>query len=170
MIAPKKRPGRPATYKPTFAIQAEKLCKLGATDADLANFFGVTDRTINRWQITHPEFCRALKAGKVEADDRVERSLYHKAVGYEFEAVKIFMPAGAQAPVYAPYRERVPPDTTAAIFWLKNRRPELWRDVHKIDTTVQGTIEVTDARQRLAHLITGQVAAAEDIGGAGKPH
>jgi hypothetical protein len=123
--------GRPPIYKPEFAEQARKLCELGATDADVAEFFGVADRTIYRWQAQHDEFCQALKAGKVAADDRVERSLYHKACGYSFDAVKIFMPAGAKKPVLVPYREHVPPDTTACIFWLKNRRPVLWRE--KVD-------------------------------------
>lgn len=54
--------------------------------------------------------------------------MYHKAVGYSYDTTKIFMPAGAKEPVYAPYREHVPPDTTACIFWLKNRRPAQWRD------------------------------------------
>lgn len=49
-------------------------------------------------------------------------------MGFEHDAVKIFMPANAKEPVYAPYREKVPPDTTACIFWLKNRKPEEWRD------------------------------------------
>lgn len=71
---------------------------------------------------------QALKAGKGVADDRVERSLYERAAGFRVEAVKIFMPAGAKEPVYAPYIEHHAPDTTAAIFWLKNRRPEQWRD------------------------------------------
>jgi hypothetical protein len=53
----------------------------------------------------------------------VERSLYARANGFHYEAVKIFMPAGAKTPVYAPYVEYVPPDTTAAIFWLKHRDP-----------------------------------------------
>lgn len=124
---------RPTDYKPEYAIQAEKLCKLGATDQELADFFEVSTRTIYRWQASHEEFCQALKTGKVEADERVERSLYHKAVGYKHEAVKIFMPAGAEQPVYAPYVENVPPDTTACIFWLKNRRPDVWRDMRNGD-------------------------------------
>ena len=53
---------------------------------------------------------------------------YRRANGFEYDAVKIFMPAGAKKPIYAPYVEYVPPDTTAAIFWLKNRDPEHWRD------------------------------------------
>lgn len=120
--------GRPSSYKPEYAQQARKLCELGATDVDLADFFGVERTTIWRWSSRHKEFCNALKAGKKAADERVEHSLYHKAVGYTFDAVKIFMPQGASKPVYAPYREHVAPDTTAAIFWLKNRRPKLWRD------------------------------------------
>lgn len=120
---------RPTDFKPEYVAQAEKLCKLGATDQELADFFEVSARTIYRWQASHEEFCQALKAGKSEADERVERSLYHRAVGYKHEAVKIFMPAGAAKPVYAPYVEHVPPDTTACIFWLKNRRPEAWRDM-----------------------------------------
>jgi len=55
---------------------------------------------------------------------RVERSLFHRANGYNYDAVKIFMPAGRDKPVYAPYIEHVPPDTTAGIFWLKNRDPQ----------------------------------------------
>ena len=47
--------------------------------------------------------------------------------------MKIFMPAGAKKPVYAPYREHVPPDTTAAIFWLKNRDPAHWRDAWQLE-------------------------------------
>jgi hypothetical protein len=54
-----------------------------------------------------------------------ERSLYHRAIGYNYEAVKIFMPTDREKPVYAPYVERVPPDVTACIFWLKNRDPAL---------------------------------------------
>jgi hypothetical protein len=121
-------PGRPSEYKAEYADQAEKLCLLGATDIEIADFFEVTARTIYRWKNTFPEFCQALKAGKEKADERVERSLYQRAIGYSHEAVKIFMPANAPAPVYAPYREQFPPDTAAAIFWLKNRRPDEWRD------------------------------------------
>jgi hypothetical protein len=72
-------------------------------------------------------------SGKAEADSRVERSLYQRAVGYSYDAVKIFMPAGAKKPVYAPYREHVPPDVTACIFWLKNRDPAHWREAWQVD-------------------------------------
>jgi hypothetical protein len=62
---------------------------------------------------SEPRIIAPLKAGKEFANKRVERSLYQKAVGYSYDAVKIFMPAGAEKPVYAPYVEHVPPDVTA---------------------------------------------------------
>jgi hypothetical protein len=123
---------RPPTYKPEFAVQAAKLCELGATDQELADFFNVDARTVYRWKHDHEEFCQALKAGKQVADERVERSLYQRAIGYEQEEVKIFMPSGAEKPVYAPFRAKVAPDVTAAIFWLKNRRSGDWRDKSEV--------------------------------------
>jgi len=138
--------GRPSSYKPEFAKAAEKLAALGATDMEVADFFEVDVRTIYRWKHDHDEFCQALNVGKAKADERVVNSLYQKAVGYEQEAVKIFMPAGSPEPVYAPYREKVAPDTTAAIFWLKNRQPEQWRD--KVEQHHTGSLEVTTKEQR----------------------
>lgn len=120
---------RPSSYKPDFAKQAAKLAQLGATDQEMADFFEVDVRTVHRWKHDHAKFCHSLKAGKESADERVERSLYQRAVGYEQDEVKIFMPGGATEPVYAPFRAKVAPDVTAAIFWLKNRRSQDWRDV-----------------------------------------
>jgi hypothetical protein len=120
--------GRPSAYRPEFVDQAKKLCRLGATDKELADFFGVNVATINRWKVVHPEFCASLNAGKLLSDAEVAHKLYRRATGYSHKAVKIFMPQGADAPVYAPYTEHYPPDTTAMIFWLKNRRPEQWRE------------------------------------------
>lgn len=124
----RRQRGRPSSFKPEYVAQAEKLSRLGATDREIAEFFEVTERTLYRWQHSYPEFCHALKVGKEPADDRVEKSLYRRATGYSFDAVKIFMPSGAKEPVHAPYVEHVPPDTTACIFWLKNRRPAAWRE------------------------------------------
>jgi hypothetical protein len=125
----KNSAGRPSSFSPQFVTQANKLCSLGATDVEMADFFGVAVSTFYKWKNEFPAFSEALKAGKTEADDRVERSLYHKAIGYTFEAVKIMAVKGEVEKV--PYREHVPPDTTAAIFWLKNRRPDKWRDIQK---------------------------------------
>lgn len=127
--------GRPASYKPEYAEQAEKLCRLGATDREIADFFEVSTPTIWRWAHRYDAFCNALRAGKEACDDRVERSLYNRAVGYSHDAVKIFMPANAPAPVYAPYTEHVAPDVGAASLWLKNRRGDVWRDKQQLEHT-----------------------------------
>lgn len=141
--------GRPSQYKDAFVNGARMLAKFGATDAEIADFFEVDVRTIYRWKNTHEAFCQALKAGKDEADERVERALYHRAIGYEQDAVKIFMPAGATEPVYAPYKERIAPDTTAAIFWLKNRRPQEWRDKQDIDVNARLTVTLESDADKL---------------------
>ncbi len=125
--------GRPTTYDEDYPRQAAKLAQLGATDQEIADFFEVDVRTIYRWKHDHDEFCQAVKVGKDVADERVERSLYQKAIGYEQDEVKIFMPAGAAEPVYAPFRAKIAADTTAAIFWLKNRRAADWRDKQEHD-------------------------------------
>lgn len=127
--------GRPTKFRKEFVTQATKLCQLGATDQEIADFFEVEVRTIYRWKGQFPEFCQALKAGKEEADARVERSLYQQAIGYEQDEVKIFMPAQSETPVYAPYRAKVAPNVTAAIFWLKNRRSQEWRDKQQTELT-----------------------------------
>jgi hypothetical protein len=84
-------------------------------------------------RLKYPEFLYALRAGKEVADRRVERSLYSRAVGCNYEAVKIFMPANRSQPVYAQYIEHIPPDVTACIFWLKNRDPQHWRDNQQME-------------------------------------
>lgn len=122
----------------------------GATDQEIAETLGVSERTFYSWCHEHPEFLQATKVGKEAADQRVERSLYRRALGYSHESVKIFMPAGAKYPVYAPFTEHYPPDTQAASLWLRNRQPEKWRD--KTEVEHSGTVGLADrlvkARER----------------------
>lgn len=118
--------GRPSKYKPEFDQQAEKLCRLGATDIEIADFFEVEVRTLYRWKSEHDSFCQSLKTGKEAADERVERSLFSRATGYEHDEVDIRVVEGQI--IQTPIRKFYPPDTGAGIFWLKNRRPDKWRD------------------------------------------
>jgi hypothetical protein len=129
---------RPTDYDPDYVRQAGKLCRLGATDQEIADFFEVNVRTIYRWKGEHDEFCQALKAGKEEADNRVERSLFARANGYEHDEVDIRVVG--QEIVQTQIRKFYPPDTTAAIFWLKNRKPAEWRD--KRDVELGGGVKV----------------------------
>jgi hypothetical protein len=153
---PKHPGGRPSDYRPEYARMARVMCRNGATDAELAEAFDVDTTTIWRWQAKHDEFCNALKVQKGEYDERVKRGLAQRAAGYTYDAVKIFMPSGASEPVYARYREHVPPDPGAAKIWLCNRQPEEWRDRREL-TGADGTplipvLEVvhTDGRSQVA--------------------
>lgn len=123
--------GRPSKYKHKFCIQAKKLCLLGAKDSEIANFFDVDEATIHRWKLEFPEFCESIKEGKILADSTVADSLYKRANGYEHEEDVIFNDKGI--PLVVPTIKHYPPDTTAAIFWLKNRRRTEWRDKQEIE-------------------------------------
>ncbi|QNA83968.1 hypothetical protein G4G27_08185 [Sphingomonas sp. So64.6b] len=117
---------RPSTFKPAYVRQAKELYAQGLTDRELAAVFGVSRSTIFRWRAAYPEFAEATKLGKDVADDRVERALYERAIGYEEEAVRIYHPAGTEEPVIVRYKREVRPDTTAALQWLRARRPGIW--------------------------------------------
>jgi hypothetical protein len=127
--------GRPTAYDDSYAEQALKLCNLGATDDELADFFKVHRATIYRWKHEHQEFCDAVKVGKEVADERVERSLYQKATGYEIteeQAVKLKVEQYKEEVEVVEVRKHIPADTTAQIFWLKNRRGGEWRDKSEV--------------------------------------
>lgn len=118
--------GRPTDYRASYADQAYNYTLLGATDKLLAEFFDVSEQTINTWKQKHPKFLESIKRGKGIADATVAASLFHRANGYSHKAVKFFSHEGIIS--QQEYVEHYPPDTTAAIFFLKNRRPDLWRD------------------------------------------
>src|SRR6185312_6598815 len=119
--------GRPTDYKPELCEEIRKLVSTGATDSEIADYCGVSVRTLYTWRGKYPEFLQALKATKEEADAIVERSLFQRATGYEVDSVKIFCDKEGNV-TKVPFREIVPPDPTSMIFWLKNRKPDEWRD------------------------------------------
>ena len=118
--------GRPSKYKEEYCEQAEKLCKLGLTDKQLSVFFAVSEPTLNKWKKDFPEFLKSLKVGKDISDDLVVRSLFERATGYSHPDTHICVIK--QKVVITPIIKEYPPDTTACIFWLKNRDKENWRD------------------------------------------
>ena len=130
--------------------QVRKMAKAAMTEMEIADVLGIDRATFLDWQSRYPKFSRALDLGQAQSTKRVKRALFHRSVGYTHDAVKIFKGTDDQ-PVVVPYREHVPPDTNAAIFWLKNRQPDQWRD--KID--IDGKIEIgladaiSQARARL---------------------
>lgn len=162
--------GRPSAYKPEFCEIARKAAEVGMTDPEIAELLEVHTATLYRWKTAHPEFCESLKSGKELSDERVERALFQRAIGYRQKAVKIFMPSGAEQPVYAEYEEAVTPDTTAAIFWLKNRRPDQWREksIQEVTGKDGGAIQTEDVgdgrdiARRVAMLLAKAVHAGAE--------
>lgn len=124
--------GRPTDYKEAYCEQVEKLCKLGATDAEIAEFFCVAESTINLWKLKHAQFSESIKKGKILADGNIADRLYQRAMGFEHdsEEIKIIYDKETSQQIIerVPIRKIYPPDTAAAIFWLKNRQKKKWRD------------------------------------------
>lgn len=147
-MATETKRGRPSAYQSEYAGQAEKLCLLGHTDAELASFFEVSETTINNWKSEHPDFFESIKKGKSVADAEVAAKLFHRATGYEHPEDDIRAVNGEI--IITPTIKHYPPDTTAAIFWLKNRQKDKWRDKQEVEHTGEiGLIQrIQEARKR----------------------
>jgi len=124
--------GRPSSYRGEYAEQAVKLYRLGVTDQEIAGFFDVSVATLNRWKHAYPDFMESVKNGKMHADANVADSLYRRACGYSHVATKFVTHKGIITD-REEYVKHYPPDTQACIFWLKNRRPDLWREKVEIE-------------------------------------
>lgn len=137
----KKGKGRPTKFTAKFKHMAQYVCeRWGATDNDLAELFEVTEQTINNWKKSNPDFFESLKQGKAVADARVERALFERALGYSHPDLKFATHEG-RITDEREYIKHLPPDTTAGIFWLKNRKPEQWRD--KVDLEHGGDVNIS---------------------------
>ena len=140
--------GRPSSFTEEYKTQALELAKLGLTDAQMAKVFGVTEQTFNNWKKANPDFFASLKEHKAFADAKVEQALFKKATGFE-QGDKFF-----------------PPDTTACIFWLKNRQPDNWKDVkERIDThrVEEGEINMIELARRLASVFQDGLNQAKTL-------
>ncbi|WP_299082756.1 hypothetical protein [uncultured Paraglaciecola sp.] len=126
--------GRPTKYTDDTADLAFKFCLLGVTDKRLAELLGVNESTVHQWKIDHPEFSESLRRGKDLADAEIANSMYHAAKGYEHDAVHISNYQGDIT--VTDIVKRYPPDTKAAVMWLKNRHPDKWRDKTEQDVNV----------------------------------
>lgn len=127
VIAPnKKKVGRPSKFNSIDLEQVSKLYLNGFTDNEVCDFFKISERTLNTWKIMHPEFLQSIKEWKSFADMRVERSLYERACGYSHQSEEIFCAFGKVTRVNTV--KHYPPDPLSMIFWLKNRKPDQYRD------------------------------------------
>ena len=132
--------GRKSDFRPEYILIAKACARFGAIEDEIANELNIGPATLDRWKQKYPEFRCALKAGKEASDDRVERSLYQLAIGWNGQ----------------------PPNTTAAIFWLKNRRPDRWRDVQQLDQAI-GHYMISDKPMTEAEWIAARADSAKPV-------
>lgn len=118
--------GRPSVFTETVANKMIELAGKGRTDKQTAEIIGVSPVTVDRWKKKHQAFRWSLNEAKAAADEMVEASLFMRALGYSHEEEKIFCYEGDI--VKTKTVRHYPPDSTAAIFWLKNRQPKEWRE------------------------------------------
>ena len=121
----------------------EDWARQGLTQEDIAHNIGITSRTLRRWMTDYPEMRDAIKRGNAPVDYKVENALYKNAIGFFVTEKTVEVQVGEDGTkhqVQKEYRRYIKPDTTAQIFWLKNRRPDIWRDRREHDVDVKGAI------------------------------
>lgn len=142
-------PGRKSLYREEYADQARKLCLLGAVDRELADFFQVSEQTINNWKAEHPAFLESIREGRVKADANVADSLYKRATGEHVQVEKLVKKADGEYQAIR-IQQFIPGDPQAAYRWLLNRRRRDWSDTQKVELTGKdgGPIEYREVAKR----------------------
>lgn len=148
---------RKSLWKPEYVEQAKNLCLLGAIDEDIAKFFNVSLTTFQNWKRKNAEFRDAMKVGKMSADSRVAKSLFQRAIGFSQQEVDVRVVKGQL--VQTVYTKKYVGDTTAQIFWLKNRQPELWND--RRERSVDDQLKLVEL-ERAKFLLAKMIAAETD--------
>ena len=133
---------------------------------DVAIALKTTLVMISTWMKKFPEFRAAIEGGRAARDEQIVSALFHRARGYEHEAEKIFCQNGMVTKVK--YTEHYPPDAASAIFWLKNRQPDDWKDVSTKEITGAdgGPIEIQHLvvkAEELGQKIRGMTFDAEVV-------
>jgi len=144
----KSNAGRKSKYDPeTFPKLAEEFARQGMIDLDIIKALGISHTMFYTYQNRHPEFKEALKRGKAPVNIEVENALLKAARGYIAEEVQedIRVDKDGNEVIYNKVKKKkeVPSNITACIFWLKNRKPEVWRDKVEADVNVKGDIKVS---------------------------
>lgn len=139
------RPGRKGKYDEW--LTEEGLLKIGAwsrdglTQEDIAHNCGCSVSTFKEWVNRFPALAAVYKNARAVADIRVENALYKRATGYEYEEVT--REEGPKGVTVRYVTKHVPPSEVAAFFWLKNRKPDVWRDKPVDTTDHSNAVEVT---------------------------
>lgn len=128
--------------EPEGLLKIEGWARDGLTDEQIAHNMGISPSTLYEWKNAYSEFSESLKRGKEVVDRQVENALLKRALGYEYEEVSEKYELGILTERKVTKKQAVP-DTTAQIFWLKNRKPADWRDKPEGETE-QGGITIVN--------------------------
>lgn len=138
--------------EPDGLLMIEGWAREGYTDEQLAEAMGIHPATLYVWLKKYSEIADALKRGKAPVDRMVENALLKRALGYEYTEVtkeRILDRKTGQYKLTVTKEtvKKVPPDVVAQIFWLKNRRPDLWREKRQELGDIYSQAEALDAIQ-----------------------
>lgn len=135
-----KSAGRRGKYREWLTEEGLKKIEAwaegGLIEKDIAHNMGIAQQTLDLWKTKYPTILEALKRGKRVVDEKVESALLKRALGYEFEEVKTYIEETADGKIRKKKEitiKHIAPDTTAQIFWLRNRRGEDWSNKDQID-------------------------------------
>lgn len=144
----KKNPN--AGRKPRYQewLEGDNLLRLegwardGLNDVQIAHNIGIHIGTLYEWKKKYPKFNDAIKRGKEVVDIIVENALLKSALGYSYDEVtkvRIDDEASGKSEIVEVKRvtKDMAPNPTSLIFWLKNRKPEVWRDSKKVDANIE---------------------------------
>lgn len=156
--------GRKGYFKDDMVERAYELCLLGLRNTDLAMAFGVGVGTIDYWMQHKPLFANAVRRGRLEADGKVAKAMYQKAIGYSHRDHVILTNRVTEynedgkpvksynEPLIVPIIKHLPPDAYACNKWLAARQREYWAEVQKVDHThtFQGKVDVNHIMDQIS--------------------
>lgn len=150
---PRNPSGRKSKFNELFIEAIALMCEEGKTDEEIAKALGIGRKTLCVWKGKHPALRHAMAEAKLNADDLVEAALFRKAVGFSERTEKHFFDPKTGEVIVHVYEHSHPPDTRAAQFWLRNRRPKRWRKeeeeaaIDKTGTTFNLNYKIDDKKE-----------------------
>jgi hypothetical protein len=157
--------GRPTKYYPGMCQKVKKM--KGLTHVDMANNLGVSITQFNIYRKNYPAFALAVKVADENTNSIVENALFKRATGFKYteERTERFMGDDGPVTKVTKTKKKVVPDTAAAFIWLKNRKPEAWRDrieVVRKNTEVRAVLSL-NGRDALEYLKDGDIPGPEEL-------
>lgn len=147
-------------------IKLEGWARDGLTDVQIAHNMGIAPRTLYNWKEKYMQIMQSLKRGKEVVDRQVENALLKRALGYQFNEITQEKTWSDELGIYEMsvtkiVTKEVNPDTTAQIFWLKNRKPVEWRD--RQDINHSGSMDIRQQLEEMTDEELSKMAGKYDV-------